>query len=104
MPLYAAAFFYSGILAREAFAPRPSRLRRILTLLAAVPIAGAVLDGIENALELSMMLGGATDRVARIALTVSNAKWMAIYVGLALLLGAVLAQIQDRQKKRMAKI
>ena len=31
MPLYAAAFFYSGILAREAFAPRPGRLRRILT-------------------------------------------------------------------------
>jgi hypothetical protein len=104
MPLYATAFFYSGILAREAFAPRPSRLRRILTLLAAVPIAGAVLDAIENALELSMMLGGATDSVTRIALTVSNAKWMAIYVGLALLLGAVLAQVQERQKKRMAKI
>ena len=104
MPLYAVSFFYSGVLAREAFAPRPSRLRRILTLLAAVPIAGAVLDAIENALELSMMLGGATDSVARIGLTISNAKWMAIYVGLALLLGAVLAQVQERQKKRMAKI
>ncbi|HEY4078440.1 MAG TPA: hypothetical protein VGM26_16035 [Rhizomicrobium sp.] len=103
MPLYAAAFFYSGIVAREAFAPRPSRLRRILTLLAAVPIAGAMLDAIENALELSMMLGGASDTTARVALTVSNAKWMAIYVGLALLLGAVLALVQERQKKRMAK-
>src|SRR6201996_4069138 len=35
MPLYATAFFYSGILTREAFAPRPGRLRRILTLLSA---------------------------------------------------------------------
>ena len=37
MPLYAAAFYYSGILTREAFAPRPGRPRRLLTLLAAVP-------------------------------------------------------------------
>ena len=58
MPLYAAAFFYSGILAREAFAPRPGRLRRILTLLSAVPIAGAVLDAVENALQLTLMFSG----------------------------------------------
>src|SRR5215831_13624133 len=67
MPLYAAAFFYSGILTREAFAPRAGRLRRILTLLAAVPIAGAVLDGIENALQFGMMLTRPTDELARIA-------------------------------------
>jgi hypothetical protein len=101
MPLYAAAFFYSGILAREAFAPRPGRLRRILTLLSAVPIAGAVLDALENALQISMMLNGATDNLAHIAFTISNAKWMAIYVGLALLLGAVMGRAQDRAKKRL---
>jgi hypothetical protein len=101
MPLYAAAFFYSGILAREAFASRPGRARRILTLLAAVPIAGAVLDGAENALELTMMLSGSSDSLARIAFTVSNAKWMAIYVGLGLLLGAVLAWQQERQQRRL---
>jgi len=100
MPLYAAAFFYSGIIAREAFAPRPGRARRILTLLAAVPIAGAVLDAAENGLELGMMLPGASDRMARIAFTVSNAKWMALMVGLALLLGAVLAQVRERQQRR----
>ena len=100
MPLYAAAFFYSGIIAREAFAPRPGRARRILTLLAAVPIAGAVLDAAENGLELGMMLSGASDRMARIAFTVSNAKWMAVMVGVALLLGAVLAQVQERQQRR----
>jgi len=100
MPLYAAAFFYSGIIAREAFAPRPGRARRILTLLAAVPIAGAVLDAAENGLQLTMMLSGASDPMARIAFIVSNAKWMALMVGVALLLGAVLAQVQDRRQRR----
>jgi hypothetical protein len=101
MPLYAAAFFYSGILAREAFAPRPGRLRRILTLLAAVPIAGALLDAVENALQLGMLLSGATDQAAGIALYVSNAKWVAIYVGMALWLGAVLARRQERFQQRL---
>lgn len=103
MPLYAAAFFYSGILAREAFAPRPGRLRRLLTLLAAVPMAGALLDAVENGLELSVLWGGAGDGVARLAFTVSNAKWAAIAVGLALLLGAVLAQVQERSRKRLGR-
>jgi hypothetical protein len=102
MPLYAAAFFYSGILTREAFAPRPGRLRRVLTLLAAVPIAGAMLDAMENALQLTMMLSGASDRLAGIAFTISNAKWMAIYVGLALWLGAILARQQERQQRRLS--
>jgi hypothetical protein len=100
MPLYAAAFFYSGILTREAFAPRPGTLRRILTLLSAVPIAGAVLDAIENALELDQLLSGASDNLARIAFTVSNAKWMAVYVGLILLVGAVMARVAERRQKR----
>jgi hypothetical protein len=103
MPLYAAAFFYSGILTREGFAPRPGRLRRILTMLAAVPIAGALLDAAENALQFSLMLSGATDSLARIALTISNAKWVAIYVGMTLWLGALLARQQERQQRRLRR-
>ena len=103
MPLYAAAFFYSGILTREAFAPRPGALRRILTLLSAVPIAGAVLDAAENALQLHQMLSGPSDQLARIAFTISNAKWMAIYVGAVLLLGAVMAQVAQARQKRAKK-
>lgn len=103
MPLYALAFFHAGILAREGFAPRPGLLRRVLTLLAAVPIAGAVLDGIENALQFGMMLMGASDALARAALTVSNAKWMAITVGMALWLGAVLARQQERLQRRLGE-
>jgi hypothetical protein len=101
MPIYAAAFFCSGILTREAFAPRPERVRRLLTLLSAVPIAGAVLDAVENALEFAMMLSRPTDELARIAFGVSNAKWVAVYVGLGLWLGAVLARQQERQRRRL---
>ena len=103
MPLYAASFFYSGIIAREAFAPRPSRLRRLFTLLAAVPIAAAVLDAFENIVEMSLLLNGASDALARLAFTISNAKMMAVYVGLVLLAGAILAQVQERQKRRQAE-
>lgn len=104
MPLYAVSFFYSGIIAREAFAPAGSRFHRILTTLAAVPVAGALLDAFENGLQLFMMLSGATDALARIALTISNAKWMAIIIGVAMLFGAVLAQVQERQKKRLKSL
>ena len=102
MPLYAAAFFYSGILAREAFALRGSRLARILTTLSAVPIAAAMLDAVENALQLSMMLSAPTDQMAFIAFTISRAKWMAVYVGLLLLAAALFGQLIER-KKRAAK-
>jgi len=100
MPLYALSFFFSGILAREAFARRQGRLRRILTLLAAVPVAGAVLDAAENGLELTQLLGAPSDMVAAIAHVVSGAKWVAIYVGVLLLAGAVVARVAERQQRR----
>lgn len=99
IPLYAAAFFYSGILAREAFALRGSRLARILTTLSAVPIAAAMLDAAENALQLSMMLSAPTDQMAFIAFTVSRAKWMAVTVGLLLLAAALFGQVMERRKR-----
>ena len=99
MPLYAAAFFYSGILAREAFAPRPGRVRRILTTLAAVPLAGALLDAGENALQFSMMLWGATDTLAGLAAMLTHAKWAALVVGGVLLVGAVMGQVAERPKR-----
>jgi len=72
-----------------------------LTLLSAVPIAGAALDAVENALEYGMILSTPTDDLARIAFVVSNAKWVALYVGLGLWLGAVLARQQERQQRRI---
>ena len=101
MPLYAMAFFYSGILTREAFAPGPGRLRRILTLLAAVPLAGAVLDAIENALEFGLLSNDPSGALAQIAFEVSSAKWPALYVGVALWLGALFGRQLERQKRRL---
>jgi len=101
MPLYAASFFFSGIIAREAFTRPPSSLYRLLTILAAVPIAGAVLDACENTMELWLLMNGGGDQLARIAFTVSNAKMTAVYIGLVLLAGAILAQAQERQKRKM---
>ena len=90
MPLYAAAFFYSGILTARGFRSEAGPDAADHDLLAAVPVAGALLDAAENALQLTMMLSGPSDQLARIALAVSNAKWMAIYVGLALWLAALM--------------
>ena len=83
----------------RARASRPGRARRILTLLAAVPIAGALLDAGENVLQFSMMLWGATDTLAGLAAMLTHAKWMALLVGAALLLGAVIGQVTQRQKR-----
>jgi hypothetical protein len=101
MPLYAAAFFYSGILTMEAFAPRPGLLRRLLTLASMAPVAAAGLDAVENALELAMLWNGPSENLAGIAHTISTAKWVGIVIGFALLAGAVLARVQAWQKTRL---
>lgn len=100
MLFYAASFFYSGLIVRESFAPRPGSLRRILVLAALVPLVGAVLDAVENGLEVWLVLGRADDSLARIASVVSNAKNAAVLVGLVLLLAAIVAQIVTRFRKR----
>lgn len=103
MPLYALSFYLSGILAREGFAPRPGRLRRLLTLLAAVPIAGALLDAVENGLELMLLTGQGSDSLAGLAHSLSSAKWAALCVGMVLLVGAVLARVAERQQSRLKR-
>jgi hypothetical protein len=102
MPLYGMAFFYSGILVRDAFAPRPGLLRRLLGLAAMAPLVAAGLDALENALEMYLMLAGPTDAVAHLAFTVSTAKMAGFYVGLVLLAGAVLARVWERKKRLLA--
>ena len=101
MPLYAVAFFYSGILTMETFAPRPGLLRRLLILAAMAPVVAAGLDAVENALELTLLWNGPTDSLAATAHMVSTAKWIGIAIGFALLMGAVLARVQAWQKERL---
>jgi hypothetical protein len=86
MPLYAISFYFSAMLAREAFAPKRGLARRTLDYLGFVPLAGALADAAENALEFSMMSGGATDGTAYAAFVATNIKTTCFYVGLLLLL------------------
>ena len=97
MPLYAASFFYSGILTAEGFAPKPGGLRRILLMAALVPLVGAAADAAENAVQIMMLLGGATDTLATLSSSASSIKNIALMVGLVLLLGAIVTRINQRR-------
>lgn len=104
MPLYAASFFFSGVIAAESFTPGKSPLRRYVLMAAMVAPVAALLDAAENGLELSMFLGGASDDLARIAFTVSNAKTVALTIGVVLLIAAVVAKVGMRKARAMPKI
>lgn len=103
MPLYAAAFFYSGVIVADAFSLGGTGLRRILAMAALAPILGAGLDAVENALHLTMLWHGPTDALARTAHTISTAKWVSIGIGLLLLAGAFFARIMERQRSRLRR-
>ena len=100
MPLYGFAFFYSGVIAREAFAPKKGLARRLMNYLALVPLAGALADAVENALEFSMMIDGPTDELAQLAFTATNAKMICFYVGLVLLAAGVAGFFKLRSPKK----
>src|SRR5262249_43633933 len=64
MPLYALSFYFSAMLAREAFTPKKGLRRRVIDYLGFVPLLGALGHGVGNALVFSMLSGGATDSAA----------------------------------------
>jgi hypothetical protein len=99
MPLYAVSFFLSGVIVAENFTPGRSPFRRYVLMAAMVAPVGAVLDAVEKALQLTMLLTGATDGMARIAFNISNAKTVAITVGMALLIAALVAKLGMRKTK-----
>ncbi len=103
MPLYAASFFYSGVIAAEGLAPRGSSLRRILLAAIWVPVIGAIADASENALHLTMLVGGATDTLATMAASASRIKNVALVVGLALFVGAALAWFKARHAEKTSR-
>ena len=100
MPLYAMSFYFSAMLVREAFAPKRGLLRRVIDYLGFVPLAGALADAVENALEFSMLSGGATDGMASAAYTATGIKTTCFYVGLVLLLAAIAGVIKLRWPKK----
>lgn len=99
MPLYAASFFFSGVIVAERFTPGKNPLRRWVLLAAMVAPVGALLDAGLRALEFAMLTGGVQDGLARIAATLAQAKTVAMTVGFILLVGALLARFEARKKK-----
>lgn len=104
MPLYAVSFFLSSVVVAESFTPGKSRFRRYVLMAGMVAPIGALLDAIENALQLDMLLNGPTDDLARIAYNVSSAKTVAVTVGVVLLITAVVAKIGMRKARAMPVI
>lgn len=100
MPLYGFAFFYSAIIAREAFFPKKGWPRRIMNYLALVPLAGALADAAENALEFSMMINGASDTMSELAYRATSAKTICFTVGLVLLVAAIAGFFRLRKPKK----
>ena len=100
MPLYAASFFYSGIIMAEGFAPRPNLLRRIILMAAMAPLVGAAADAAENALQLTMLLSGVNQTLVLLSSSASNVKNLALLIGLGLLLAAIIARVQQRRISR----
>jgi hypothetical protein len=99
MPLYAASFYFSGIILAEAV---QGQLCRLVLLAAIVPLAGALCDAAENGLQLWMFWHGPTDALAGLASEASTAKYAALIVGAALWIGAALTILDQRRKRRLA--
>jgi hypothetical protein len=97
MPLWGFALFYGGLAARERFAPNPGTTRRILMFLSAVPLAGMLLDALENATELDWIMRGVSERTLMIGSTATDAKWLCVIIGLALSLAALAGRLRPRK-------
>ncbi len=89
MPLYAAALFYGSVAAIDRFASKEGRLRRVLTVCAMAPVAAAIFDACENALQIAMLTGGPSATLAAYAMQATTAKFAGIAIGLVLTLGGV---------------
>ncbi len=100
MPLYALSFYFSAMLAREAFAPKRGIARRAIDYLGFVPLVGAIADAVENALEFVQLSAGPTDGGAYAAFVASGIKSTCFYVGLLLLLAGVAGVIRLRRPKK----
>lgn len=100
MPLYAMSFYFSAILAREAFTPKRGLARRAIDYLGFVPLLGALADAAENALEYSMLAGGADDATAYAAYLATSVKTTCFVVGLVLLLAGIAGAIKLRRPKK----
>ena len=98
MPLYGFAFYYGTLAARHAFVRGTGTMFRLMTVLAAIPLAGALCDAAENALETYMVVVQPTDRLAGIAYAATTAKLVCFYVGFFMSLIGVIGLFMRRRK------
>jgi len=63
---------------------------------------GAVGDAVGAVLQISMLVGGPDDTMATLAAAAGRVKEVALFIGLALFLGAVMARLQARRGSRQA--
>lgn len=104
MPLYAVALFCSGLVVQDCYMPKAALVRRVLAVATLVPLFGALLDALENALELYLLMPNhGSDMLAELAFRLSNAKMACFYVGLALLLAALFGLRMRRMQKKLAR-
>lgn len=103
MPLYGASLYFGSIVARERFAPKPGSWRRILALLAMAPVAAAICDACENALEIAMLTRGPSDLLAGLALQATAAKYAGVLIGLLLSLAALVSLFLAAVKRKPAE-
>ncbi|MEI9997041.1 MAG: hypothetical protein WDM91_20770 [Rhizomicrobium sp.] len=94
MALYAMAFYFSAMVAREAFTPKRGTARRFMDYLGYVPFVAAIADAYENAVELSQLTGTPDDGSAASAFLATNIKWVCFAVGVALLAAAIAGVIK----------
>jgi hypothetical protein len=97
LPLYGTAFYLSGIIAREAYAPRPGLPRRVLDMLALVPVLGALCDAAARALDFWMLTNGASDSLAALADQAGAAAAIAFIIGLVLFIAAFVSRLGRRK-------
>ena len=102
MPLYAASFFFSGVVVAERFTPGRSPLRRWVLWAAMVAPAAALLDAFGKALQFAMLFSGPSDLVGRLCVSLESAKGVAMTVGVALLLGALVVRFERWRRRKTA--
>jgi len=78
----------------------PIKVWRAANYVAFVPLAGALADTVENALEFSMMIRGANDSLARLAFLATSLKTVCFTVGLVLLVAALAGFFKLRVPKK----
>lgn len=91
---YAVGFYLSGIIVREAFAPRAGLWRRLADMACLVPLLGALFGALSDALEMWMLTHGVTWAMAFLADLALHIRIYTFWFGLVLFAAAILSRFR----------